>query len=202
MCLVREDILAPLRVRFLDKRVRVGALNVFVIDYGQDDPAKCTAKKMAHMGLATEVTRKFHASNTTIVLNPFAGQLLTRLDRSCKSVLAIDCSWNLAQEVFFRKIGGKHRQLPALLAANPTNYSRLGILSSVEAVAATLFILGHEDDAANFLNIYKWGPGFLTLNHDPLEEYARAESEEEVKAIERSFFPQLENTEVRTAFRG
>jgi rRNA small subunit aminocarboxypropyltransferase len=177
-------------------------MNVFVIDYGQDDPAKCTAKKMAHMGLATEVTRKFHASNTTIVLNPFAGQLLTPLDAGCKSILAIDCSWNLAEEVFFRKIGGKHRQLPALLAANPTNYSRLGILSSVEAVAATLFILGEEEDARSFLNIYKWGPTFETLNHDPLQEYARAGSETEVEEIEKSFFPQLRNTEVRTAFRG
>ena len=166
-------------------------MNVFVIDYGQDDPAKCTAKKMAHMGLATEVTRKFHASNTTIVLNPFAGTLLTPLDRGCKSVLAVDCSWNQAQEVFFRKMGGKHRTLPALLAANPTNYSRLGILSSVEAVAATLFILGEEEDADRFLSLYKWGPTFKTLNHDPLMEYSKASSETEVEDIERSFFPQL-----------
>ena len=166
-------------------------MNVFVIDYGQDDPSKCTAKKMAHMGLATEVTRKFHASNTTIVLNPFAGQLLTPLDSACKSILAIDCSWNQAQEVFFRKIGGKHRRLPGLLAANPTNYSRLGILSSVEAVAAMLYIVGEQEDAKRLLDIYKWGPTFLTLNHDPLEEYARSSSEEEVGEIERSFFPQL-----------
>lgn len=166
-------------------------MNVFVIDYGQDDPAKCTSKKMVHMGLATQVTRKFHASNTTIVLNPFAGNLLTPLDASSKSLLAIDCSWNLAQEVFFRKMGGKHRRLPALLAANPTNYSRLGILSSVEAVAATLFILGEEEDARRFLSLYKWGETFESLNHDPLQEYARASSETEVEEIERSFFPQL-----------
>lgn len=166
-------------------------MNVFVIDYGQDDPAKCTAKKMAHMGLATEVTRKFHASNTTVVLNPFAGTLLTPLDAGSKSILAIDCSWNQAQEVFFRKIGGKHRRLPALLAANPTNYSRLGILSSVEAVAASLFILGEPEEATRFLSIYKWGPTFETLNHDPLEDYARAGSESEVEEAELSFFPQL-----------
>jgi pre-rRNA-processing protein TSR3 len=166
-------------------------MNVFVIDYSQDDPAKCTAKKMAHMGLATEVTRKFHASNTTIVLNPFAGTVLSPLDVGCKSILAIDCSWNLAQEVFFRKIGGKHRRLPALLAANPTNYSRLGILSSVEAVAATLFILGEEETAREFLNIYKWGPTFEMLNHDPLQEYSKASSEMEIGEIEKSFFPQL-----------
>jgi pre-rRNA-processing protein TSR3 len=176
-------------------------LNVFVIDYGQDDPAKCTAKKMAHMGLATEVTRKFHASNTTIVLNPFAGTLLTPLDSECKSVLAIDCSWNQAQEVFFRKMGGKHRRLPALLAANPTNYSRLGILSSVEAVAASLFILGEAEGATRFLSIYKWGPTFQTLNHDPLEEYAKARSEEEVEAAELSFFPQLRERRERPAIR-
>jgi len=162
-----------------------------VIDYGQDDPAKCTAKKMVHMGLATQVTRKFHASSTTIVLNPFAGTLLTPADAESKSLLAIDCSWNLAQEVFFRKMGGKHRRLPTLLAGNPTNYSRRGILSSVEAVAAALFILGDESQAKEFLSIYKWGPTFETLNHDPLQEYAKAGSETEMEGLETSYFPQL-----------
>jgi pre-rRNA-processing protein TSR3 len=172
-------------------------VNVFVIDYGQDDPAKCTAKKMVHMGMATEVTRKFHASNTTIVLNPFAGTVLSPLDAGCKSVLAIDCSWNLAQEVFFRKMGGKHRRLPGLLAANPTNYSRLGILSSVEAVAATMFILGEEEEAERYLALYKWGLTFQTLNHDPLQEYSKASSEVEIGEIERSFFSQLRVPERR-----
>ncbi|HUH99418.1 MAG TPA: DUF367 domain-containing protein, partial [Nitrososphaerales archaeon] len=66
-----------------------------------------------------------------------------------------------------------------------------GILSSIEAVAATLFIVGEAEEARSFLNLYKWGPTFETLNHDPLEEYAKAASEEEIEAIERSFFPQL-----------
>src|SRR2546429_5365694 len=144
-------------------------MNVFVIDYGQDDPAKCTAKKMAHMGLATEVTRKFHASNTTIVLNPFAGTVLSPLDAGCKSILAIDCSWNLAQEVFFRKIGGKHRRLPALLAANPTNYSRLGLLSSVGAGAAAPFILGVGGGGAGVLHILQRGAPVQTPYPDPPE---------------------------------
>ncbi len=177
-------------------------MNVFVIDYGQDDPAKCTAKKMAHMGLATEVTRKFHASNTTIVLNPFAGQLLTPLDVGCKSILAIDCSWNLAQEVFFRKIGGKHRRLPALLAANPTNYSRLGILSSVEAVAATLFILGEKEDARRFLNIYKWGPDVRDAQPRPAGGVRKGGVRDRGQGNREELLPQLQNTEVRTAFRG
>jgi len=47
-------------------------MNIYVLDYGQDDPIKCTAKKMVRMGLAANVPRKFHASSATLVLNPFA----------------------------------------------------------------------------------------------------------------------------------
>jgi pre-rRNA-processing protein TSR3 len=63
----------------------------------------------------------------------------------------------------------------------------------VEAVAATLFILGEEERGREFLNIYKWGATFETLNHDPLEEYAKASSEMEIEEIERSYFPQLQS---------
>ncbi len=166
-------------------------MNVLVIDYAQDDPVKCTSRKMIRMGLATEVSRKFHASSAMLVLNPFAEIVLSPPDSSAKAVLAIDCSWNQAREVFFKKLGGKHRRLPLLLAANPTNYSRLGMLSSVEAVAATLFVVGEESDAEKCLSLYKWGPTFLTLNRDPLVEYSKAESEDAVRVIEREYFGQF-----------
>ena len=166
-------------------------MNVLIIDYAQDDPVKCTARKMVRMGLATEVSRKFHAASSMLVLNPFAEIVLSPPDSSAKAVLAIDCSWNLAQAVFFKKLGGKHRRLPALLAANPTNYSRLGMLSSVEAVAATLYIVGEKAEAERALSIYKWGPTFLTLNEDPLKEYSEADSEDSVRVLEREFFGQF-----------
>ncbi len=165
-------------------------MNVLVIDYAQDDPIKCTSRKMIRMGLATEVSRKFHAASSMLVLNPFSDIVLSPPDSSAKAVLAIDCSWNLARAVFFKKIGGKHRRLPALLAGNPTNYSRLGMLSSVEAVGATLYIVGEKDEAERILSIYKWGPTFLTLNKEPLEEYSRADSEDSVRVLEREFFGQ------------
>jgi pre-rRNA-processing protein TSR3 len=167
-------------------------MNIYVLDYQQDDPSKCTAKKMVRMGLAANVPRKFHASSATIVLNPFEDIVLSPPDRSSKGLLVIDCSWAIAKEVFFRKLGGKHRRLPALLAGNPTNYSKLDMLSSVEAVAATLYILGDKSQAESYLSIFKWGPTFLTLNHDPLEEYSLAESEDEVRDLEAQFFPQLQ----------
>ena len=166
-------------------------MKVFVLEYGQDDPAKCTAKKMVKLGLATSVSPKFRASNDIIVLNPFADKILASEDRGVKGLLVVDASWKLAQQVFFKKRGGKHRRLPGLLAGNPTNYAVLGMLSSVEAVAAALYILGDVEEAERFLSIYKWGPTFETLNKEPLEEYVKAKSASEVRALEIEFFPQL-----------
>ena len=166
-------------------------LGVFALEMGQDDPTKCTARKMIHMDLAKGVGRKFHASDTVIVLNPYAHRVLAPPDKGAKSVLAVDCSWNQAQEVFFRKLGGKHRRLPILLAANPTNYSRAGMLSSLEAVAATMYILGEVEEAMVYLAIYKWGPNFETLNREPLEAYRKARSEGRVLQAEREYFPHL-----------
>jgi pre-rRNA-processing protein TSR3 len=166
-------------------------MNVLIIDYAQDDPAKCTSRKMVRMDLATEVSRKFHAASSMLVLNPFAEIVLSPPDASAKAVLAIDCSWNLARGVFFKKLGGKHRRLPALLAANPTNYSKLAMLSSVEAVAATQYITGDKAEAERDLAIYKWGPTFLTLNEEPLKEYSEAKSEDAIRVLEREFFGQL-----------
>ncbi|HYC26533.1 MAG TPA: DUF367 family protein [Nitrososphaerales archaeon] len=166
-------------------------IGVFALEMGQDDPVKCTARKMINMDLAKGVGRKFHASDYTIVLNPFAHRMLSPPDRGAKAVLVVDCSWNQAKEVFFRKVGGKHRRLPVLLAANPTNYSRAGMLSSVEAVAATMYVLGEVEEAKSYLSIYKWGQTFLDLNAEPLESYRKARTEGKVLAAEREYFPQL-----------
>jgi len=166
-------------------------MDLYALEYGQDDPTKCTAKKMVRMEMAKGVNRKFHASDSTIVLNPYAHRVLSRTDRGAKGLLVVDCSWNQAKEVFFRRLGGKHRRLPLLLAGNPTNYSKVGVLSSVEAVAAAMYILGEVEEAERFLALYKWGPTFGTLNHDPLEEYRRARSEDAVLKLEREFFPQF-----------
>jgi pre-rRNA-processing protein TSR3 len=65
------------------------------------------------------------------------------------------------------------------------------LLSSLEAVAATMYVLGEVEEATRYLSIYKWGPTFTTLNQDPLEAYRRARTEGRVLQAEREFFPQL-----------
>lgn len=166
-------------------------MNIYVLELCQDDPAKCTARKMIQMDLAKGVGRKFHASDSTIVLNPFAHRVLSSDDVSAKGILAVDCSWNQAKEIFFKKLGGKHRRLPILLAGNPTNYARPGMLSSVEAIAATLYVLGEVEEATRYMSLYKWGQTFLTLNAEPLEAYAKARDESRVLKAEREYFPTL-----------
>ncbi len=163
--------------------------NIFALEMGQDDPTKCTAKKMIHMDLAKGVGRKFHASDGVIVLNPYAHRVISPPDRSVKGILVVDCSWNQAQEIFFKRLGGKHRRLPTLLAANPINYARPGMLSSLEALAGAMYILGEVEEAQVYLNIYKWGPNFLTLNAEPLEDYRKSRTEGRVLQAEREYFP-------------
>jgi pre-rRNA-processing protein TSR3 len=166
-------------------------IGVFALEMGQDDPTKCTARKMVRMELARGVSRKFHASDSTIVLNPYGHRVLSPPDAGAKGILVVDCSWNLAQETFFRRLGGKHRRLPVLLAGNPTNYSKPGMLSSLEALAAALYILGELGRADELLALYKWGPTFKTLNAEPLEAYREARTEGRVLQEEREFFPHL-----------
>jgi Uncharacterized conserved protein len=48
-------------------------MNVYVIRYHQDDPKKCTARKMVSMGLAIDV--KF-PPRKSLILNPFSDKIL------------------------------------------------------------------------------------------------------------------------------
>ena len=160
----------------------------------QDDPFKCTAAKLVRFRLASPV--KF-ISRTTIVLNPFSDAPILKYDQTvADSVCAIDCSWERADEVLKHQrlaVQGIARRLPAMLAANPTNYAKLGKLSSVEALAGALYILNEKELAAKMMDKFKWGHTFLELNADLLDDYADAETEEQVAELEKEYFPQLGN---------
>ncbi len=158
----------------------------------QDDPFKCTAAKLVKFRLALQV--KF-ISRGTIVLDPFSEHTVLRHDQSvADSVCAIDCSWERADEVLKHRrltARGIPRRLPAMLAANPTNYAKLGKLSSVEALAGALYILNEKDLAVRMMDKFKWGHTFLQLNTNLLDDYATAETEEQVIELEAEYFPQM-----------
>ena len=151
----------------------------------QDDPKKCTAARLVRLGLAR---RARLATGRTMVLNPFAAQTASPADRKrVASVTAVDCSWRLATAVFG---GGRpdaaaaalHRRLPPLLAGNPVNYSRVGMLTTAEALAGSLFIMGFGGRARELLARFSWGHTFAELNGALLEDYARARDGGEMAA--------------------
>jgi len=82
---------------------------------------------------------------------------------------------------------GTNRKLPALMAANPVNYARIGKLSTAEALCAALHIMGFTSQARELLSPFGWCDTFFDLNKELLKEYARAENEESVVRIEMEY---------------
>lgn len=147
----------------------------------QDDPKKCTAAKLVKFGLANNVHK---TSNKTLVLDPFAEKTLLNKDKKLiRSVTGIDCSWSLADKTFVKKFSGIRRKLPPLFAGNPVNYSKLNKLTTVEAISAALYILGHQDLSLKMLDKFKWGHTFYELNKELLGEYSKLESENKINSI-------------------
>jgi pre-rRNA-processing protein TSR3 len=153
---------------------------------GDDDPEKCTARKLARFDLA-ELHRTNRATPYGIVLNPHAEQALSPADAELTDrLVALDCSWETAGEARF-DLPGEHRALPFLVAANPVNYGRPFRLTTVEALAAGLVILGDRDHAERILSKFTWGETFLEMNAEPLERYAACEDSTEVVAVQDEY---------------
>jgi pre-rRNA-processing protein TSR3 len=164
---------------------------ISVLMHRQDDPSKCTAAKLIKFKMATEVRKIPYNS---IVLDPYSGVALTQEDKqNMTGICAIDCSWKLAADTIKipKKLNIKNRMLPALLAGNPTNYAKLGMLSTSEAISGALYILGHKAHALEIMNKFKWGHTFIDLNHDVLEDYSNATEQNQIKRIEKEYFPKM-----------
>lgn len=154
----------------------MAAPRLYVISLEEDDPRRCTAHRLRRFGLV-EFTRRPRG----IVLNPFAPELyMARRDvdaflLATRGITAVDASWKKGEEWKDRFLGPYARRLPALLAANPVNYSRLGMLSTAEALAGALYIAGEKEAAAEMMSKFSWGHTFLELNRRALEMYSAAD---------------------------
>lgn len=159
-----------------------------ILHLAQDDPKKCSARKLARLNHATLFSDPGKI-RSGILLDPYAGISVSREDekKALRSgIVAVDCSWKNAEDVFTKmRYKLTPRALPYLLAANPGNYGKPFKLSTMEALSATLYILGHKEHALSLLKIYTWGEQFINLNREPLDEYAMAETSSEV--VEKQF---------------
>ena len=151
---------------------------------GDDDPDKCTARKLARFDLAS-LHRSDRATPYGVVLNPHAEQALSPADAT-ETLVALDCSWESAGEKRF-SLRGEHRALPYLVAANPVNFGRPLQLTTVEALAAALCLFGEREQAEAILSKFRWGETFLELNDEPLRRYADCADSTEVVAIQQEY---------------
>ncbi len=166
------------------------AFRLLALHLDQDDPRKCSARRLAQFDLATLVTSGHRLPSGGVLLDPRADKALSAEDRNCSSVVAVDCSWKRAEQVFAsleRRMPA--RALPFLVPANPVNYGKPARLSTAEAFAAALYILGDVDGAEMVMSKFKWGPHFLQLNRQPLEDYRRAGSSAEVVEMMHAYLP-------------
>jgi pre-rRNA-processing protein TSR3 len=166
------------------------AIKLFVLHAGQCARKKCTALKLARFGKARLLGGPFFPPGT-LLLDPFSPRLLSRADLPLaerKGLLAVDCSWDLADrrsfDALLRHRRAEPRSLPYLLASNPVKFGQPYRLSTLEALAAALMMLGRRGQAEELLGLYTWGPRFLELNSEPLDDYAAAGDETEVRAAQ------------------
>jgi pre-rRNA-processing protein TSR3 len=149
---------------------------IVIYNMRECDPRKCTAVKLGKLGLAEVVNSAQRLPFGSLLLYPFSQKIISCQDKeilALKGISAIDCSWNRIQK-FPHTSRFEPRKLPFLLAANPVNYSMPFKLSTLEAIAAALYITGFIGEAHRILSTMKWGETFLTLNREPLTLYSSA----------------------------
>lgn len=160
-------------------------MQIQVLMFNQDDPSKCTAAKLVRFGLATRARK---STKTDLILDPYSQYFILKQDRELvKSIIAIDCSWEYAQKTFLKRFQGLSRRLPPLLAGNPVNYSKVGKLTTAEAIAGSLYIMDFSEIANSILDKFKWGHTFFELNKDLLAEYSNAKTIDDVFKISQDF---------------
>ena len=166
--------------------------NLIIYHANEDDPKKCSAKKLNRFNLAYLTDNIKKIKKDAILLNPFAEKSLSREDNYIakkNGIIAIDCSWKNAENSFEYLDKRNHsRALPYLIAVNPINYGKILKLTTLEAFAAALYILDDVDTAKKILNIYKWGPQFIEFNKEPLEDYRKAKNSKEIIQYMNQYF--------------
>lgn len=172
--------------------MRCNDVMINVYHANQCAPKKCTALKLRRHNLVRVVHRVRALPRGGVILNPFSDQAFSPSDRirmEEKGLVAIDCSWAHAHELFKFSMPGVVRCLPYLVAVNPVNYGVPTKLSTVEALAAALYIADFKEKAQQILSLFKWGPHFIPLNQERLNIYNKAKDSAAVVKAQKIFLP-------------
>lgn len=169
-------------------------IRIEAIHLDQDDPKKCTAKKLERRGLIRCKPRITSAAKKGVLLDPLSKTLLSPSDVKLirkGSLVALDCSWKKIQDsisIITKTTRLESRILPILLAGNPVSWGKRGRMSTAEALSASLYIIGYKDQALSLLSPFKFNDAFLDLNRELLEAYSSCKNESEVEEMQWKFF--------------
>jgi len=165
-------------------------IRIYAYISGEDDPRKCTARKMIRLGFAREIRDIRRIPRNAVLLDPTSKRAFSPEDRAQVvegGIAVLDFSWKRLDTMPHAVRSYARRALPYLLASNPLRWGRPAELSSVEAVAAALFIIGEREMALNLLSKFSWGTSFLKLNMEPLLAYAEAANSTQVVEAQYQF---------------
>lgn len=171
-------------------RISSESISLTVYHAKHCDPKKCTALKLNRYSLVRLVYRFRELPRGAVVLDPFTPKAFSPADRTRlqkRGLIALDCSWIHATKVFNLTSHGTFRCLPYLVAANPVNYGVPTKLSTVEALAAALYIADFREQAEEILSKFKWGLQFIVLNKELLEGYTQAKNSVGVVDVQKSY---------------
>ncbi len=153
-----------------------------------DDPKRATMKKLERFRMAKHIPLRFIGRK--ILLTPYSENYITNKDSylyDLYGLCILEASWNSIDDI--SKIRSENsRKLPLLLPVNPVNYGKPGKLSSVEAAAAALYIIGRHDESRRILSKFSWAQTFLDVNIMPLSDYEKCKTQEDVKRTEDMYF--------------
>lgn len=170
-------------------------INLHAIYLAQDDRKKNTALRLAKAEQLTIHKSLKGIPRRGVILNPRCGKVFGPEDHELliagAALTALDCSWKQIEsslETINKRTRLLHRALPVLLAANPVNWGKPGMLTTAEALAASLCLLGRYLQASELLARFSWGKRFLELNAEPLTTYAECETSSELVEAQFLFF--------------
>jgi pre-rRNA-processing protein TSR3 len=162
----------------------------------QDDPKKNTAVLASKRGNLTLHKSIRSLPKRGVILEPLCGKVFGPEDHELLlerggALVGLDCSWahieSSVQSVMDRT-RLQPRMLPLLLAANPVNWGKPGRLTTAEALATVLYLMGRKEQAQEVLGAFRWGSRFFELNQEPLDAYASAGSSAELVNLQFEFF--------------
>ena len=169
------------------------AVPIHAIWLAQDDAKKNTAVRLSK-GNKLQLHKNFRSlPRRGILLDPLCGKVFGPEDHAILShgLVGLDCSWaNIEESVATvnKRTRLVNRMLPLLLAANPVNWGKPGKMTTAEALAASLYLIGREKQARKLLGAFRWGEQFFILNKEPLDAYYEAKSSSELVDLQFEFF--------------